>query len=169
MKTLLLEMIFDYACPYCYQAHLHMKAIRDLYPGLQLAFCPCEAHPGPEAGRLSSALALQGLYYCMDYGVNIWNYHDLMFQAFHVDGIDGNNLSAIADYLKRILDADHFKAVIRIGDYESVCTTNNQYVWETLALNAVPSYRIGTRTLLAVPGIGVSKDMLVSFMDDNLL
>lgn len=74
-----LEIIFDYACPYCYQAHLYLKEIHEEYPELQMVFTPCEAHPRPERWGNHSDLALKGMHYCLDHGIDIWAYHNRIY------------------------------------------------------------------------------------------
>lgn len=159
-----LEIIFDYACPYCYQAHLYLKEIHKEYPELQMVFTPCEAHPRPERWGNHSDLALKGMHYCLDHGIDIWAYHNRIYRAFHVERIDVENLDTLAAYLEDILDADDFKAALSRGAYEPERLAANQYAWETLSLNAVPSFCMGTRTLKAVEDIGVSKQMLLEYL-----
>lgn len=164
MNSLPLEIIFDYACPYCYQAHLYLKEIRTEFPDLQIVFSPCEAHPRPERWSPHSDLALQGMYYCLEQGIDIWKYHEMIYHAYHVERIDAENIDILSAYLRDLLDAEAFKAAVQSGKYEARRLDANRYAWEVLSLDAVPSYTIGKRILKAVGGIGVSKQMLVDFM-----
>ena len=57
-----------------------------------------------------------------------------------------------------------FKTVIHSGKYEERRLAANQYAWDTLSLNAVPSYRMGERILKTVENIGVDKKVLTAFL-----
>lgn len=164
MKGLPLEVIFDYACPYCYSAHLYLKEIKTEFPELEIVFSPCEAHPRPERWSPHSDMALQGMYYCEEQEIDIWEYHELVYRAFHVDRINAEDVNVLAAYLADLVDAKAFKTAILSGKYEARRLKANQYAWETLSLDAVPSYRQGKRLLKAVEDIGVSKQMLLKFL-----
>jgi len=164
VKSLPLEIIFDYACPYCYKAHLYLKEIRTEFPELEMMFSPCEAHPRPERWSPHSDLALRGMYYYMEQGMDIWEYHDLIYRAFHVERINTEDLNILAEYLREVVDAEDFRAVLQRGEYEDRRLAANQYAWGTLSLHAVPSYRMGKHILKAVEGIGVTRQMLIEFI-----
>lgn len=167
MNNLPLEVIFDYACPYCYRAHLYLQEIRDEYPRLQMQFRPCEAHPRPEQRSPHSDLALKGMYYALEQKADIWKYHDLIYRAFHVDRINAEDIDCLAGYLSGLFDAEAFKAAMNSKKYDQEPFSANQYAWESLALTAVPSYCMGEHVLKAAEGIGVSKEMLVEFLTEN--
>lgn len=165
MNVSTLEVIFDYSCPHCYRSYLDLKTIREEFPDLQFAFKPCEAHPRPEDWSPHSDLAVKGMFYCLDHGIDLWEYHELVYNAYHVDHIDTENIDALSAYLADLLDAADFKAVVAGDTYESKRLEGNRYAWETLALPAVPSYCHGDQVLKALPGIGVSRSMLLEFLN----
>lgn len=164
MGNLPLEIIFDYACPYCYRAHGYLKEVRTKFPELDIIFSPCEAHPRPEQWSPHSELAVRGMHYCMDHGIDIWEYHDLIYRAFHVDRVNAEDPDTLASYLASLADEADFKKALQDGEYEDKRLAANQYAWETLALNAVPSFRMGEQILRAAEDIGVSSRMLFEFI-----
>ncbi len=164
MNNLQLEMIFDYTCPYCYRAYQFMKDIRTQFPDIEIIFTPCEAHPRPEEWSTHGDLEVMGMHYCLERGIDVWKYSDLVYHALYVDKIDAKNLDQLSASLGELVDPADFKAVIESGTYEEQRLAANQYAWGTLSLPAVPSYQMGGQVLEAIGGVGVSKEALVDFI-----
>ncbi len=159
-----LEVIFDYACPYCYKNYTYLKELRKEYPDVQIRFVPCEAHPRPESYGMHSDLCVMGMYYCLEHEIDIWQYHDLIYKAFFVDKKDVENMDELSEYVSEIVDVNDFKAALKEGTYQRKVLKNNSYAWEQLDLPAVPSFAMNDRILYAVPDVGVTRQQLLMFL-----
>ena len=130
-----LELFFDYICPYCYRGHRMFLELLPLYPGLEVVWRPCESHPRPENTYRHSDMAIQGMYYLEERGGDLSSYHRLVYEAHFEKGLDISDCSVLAGLAARCgADSQAFTEAL----------DQNRYAWETLRLNAVPSY-------LAVP------------------
>ncbi len=159
-----LEVIFDYACPYCYKAHAYLKELRKAYPELQVRFVPCEAHPRPEHYGMHSDLCVMGMFYCQEHDIDVWQYHDLIYKAFFVDKKDVESLDELSEYVSELVDVCDFKKALEEGIYQRKVSQNNRYAWEQLDLPAVPSFVLNDRVLYAEPDVGVTRQQLLTFL-----
>jgi len=163
-----LKVLFDYACPYCYRAHQYIKEVREEFPDLVFEFIPCEAHPRPENYGRHSDLCAMGMYYCLDNGIDLWEYHDLIYKAFYFDKINVESISEVSSYVVSLIGEEFkeaFTEALKNGMYQRKVEDNNDYTWEELNCPAVPSYEMGERSLFAVPGVGVSKEDIVKLVN----
>jgi predicted DsbA family dithiol-disulfide isomerase len=159
-----LEVLFDYVCPYCYKIHADLKEIREQYPGLRMRFVPCEAHPRPEQYGMHSDLCVMGMYYCMESGADVWQYHDLIYDAIFVHHINVEDIGALSAYMGELLDEDECKKALTEPAYRDKVTQNNRYAWGQLGLAAVPSLCAGRSVLRAVPGVGITREQIRDFV-----
>ncbi len=162
-----LEVIFDYACPYCYKAHSHIKELSKEIPNLRIQFTPCEAHPRPEHYGPHSDLCIMGMYYCLDNNIDILQYHELIYKAIFVDKINIENASELSAYISKLTDKEAFKKALSEGLYQKKAEQNNHYAWEQLNLPAVPSFSINNKLLYATPDVGVTKRQIKDLLSSN--
>ena len=155
----ILEVFFDYACPYCKRGHEYLVEMIKDFPNIRIEWRPCEAHPHPEPGPHSDIL-IQGMFYALDHGVDIWKYHERMYKACHKDKLNREDVAAVADYAADLLNADDFIRVVGSGKYEKIQRDGNDYAYEKKGIWALPSYRINGRKLDSVEEIGVSATQL---------
>ncbi len=160
-----LEVFYDYSCPYCLKGHDSLVELIGDYPDIQIDWKPCEAHPEPEPGPHSD-LTLQGTLFALEHGADIWAYHRKMYEALLKDKIDRENIDALANYMKDIVNAEDFCQALKSGKYKKVQMAINDYAYEESGVWAVPSYRFGDKKLDAVEGVGVTTEQLRKFFDD---
>jgi len=160
-----LEVFFDYVCPFCLKGHGYLAELHSLYPEIEIAWCPCEAHPRPESYGLHSDLCIQGMFFALDHSVDIWAYHERMYNAAVKDRINIEDINVLADCVQGLLDTDAFRKSLQNGEYAKVLEDANDYAYEQSGVWAVPSYRMNGRKLDAAEGIGITKEQLAKFMD----
>ena len=158
-----MEVFFDYSCPYCLKGHEYLEALYKQFADIEIVWCPCEAHPRPEPGPHSD-LALQGLFYAIENGADVWEFHKRMYHALLKDRIDKENVDVLAECVKDIVDVADFKQAIISGKYADVQQGMNDHAYEVSGVWAIPSYRMDGEKLDSVAGIGVTKEQLREFM-----
>ncbi|MDR2650680.1 MAG: DsbA family protein [Clostridiales bacterium] len=158
-----LEVFFDYACPYCKLGHEYLVNIIKDFPGTEIDWKPCEAHPRPEPGPHSD-IVIQGMFYALEHGVDIWKFHERMYDACLKDKINKEDVDTIAEYARDLLDAEDFKRVVGGKKYEKIQRDGNDYAYEKQGVWAVPSYRMSGKKLDAVEGVGISERQLRAFL-----
>ena len=159
-----LEVFFDYACPYCLKGHEYLEEVIKLYPSVEIVWCPCEAHPRPETYGPHSDLCIQGMFYAKEKGVDLWDYHILMYKAALEDKIDIESVDALAEAVRGLLDPDEFRTVIQSGRFAQDVLNANDYAYEQSGVWAVPAYRMNGKKLDSAEGIGVTKEQLKGFL-----
>lgn len=162
-----LEVFFDYICPFCLRGHEYLKEIIPLHTEVEIVWRPCEAHPRPESYGPHSDLCIRGMFFALDNGADIWAYHDAMFKAAIRDRIDIENIDALADSVKDVLDSGALRASLLSGKYVKELKDSNSYAYETSGVWAVPSYRMNGAKLDSIEGVGISKRQLAGFMERN--
>lgn len=160
-----LEVFFDYACPFCKRGHEYLKELRPSYPELELVWRPCEAHPRPDRYGLHSDLCIRGMFFALDRGADIWDYHERMFKAALGGGVDIENIDALSESVRGLLDVEEFRKALKSGEYERTLEESNRYAYEQSGVWAVPSYRMNGRKLDSIENIGVTKEQLKEFID----
>lgn len=160
-----LEIFFDYACPYCFQAHRHLTELIPDYPDINILWHPCESHPRPERYGPHSDLCIQGYFFAAENGVNPWTYHEHMYRAALKEHIDIENIDTLSDYVSDILDAEAYRLALRQGTYGNALAEANALAFERSGVWVVPAYRLEGRKLDAVEDIGISKEQLRRFLE----
>jgi len=163
-----LEVFFDYACPYCLRGHEYLLEVLPLYPQLEIVWCPCEAHPRPDRYGLHSDLCARGMYFALEHGADLLEYHDRMYRSALKSRADIEDLRALSKLTEGLLDADAFYAALSGGAYQGRLSENNRLAWKTHRFPAVPSYRMNGKLLKSIENIGVSKQQLAAFIEQNL-
>lgn len=160
-----LEVFFDYSCPFCLKGHTYLTELYQLYPQIEVVWCPCEAHPRPEVHSPHSDLCIQGMFFAQDHGVDIWDYHDRMYQAAVKDRLDLEDIDVLANSVEGLLDPDAFRKSLQCGEYAKIQLDGNEYAFGKNGVWAVPSYRMNGKKLDSIEGVGITKEQLAAFMD----
>jgi len=133
------------------------------FPDIEVVWRPCEAHPRPEPGPHSDIL-IQGMYYALEHGVDMWKFHERMYDACHKDRIRKESVAAIAEYAADLLNAEDFKRAVGSKKYEKIQMDGNDYAYETQGVWALPSYRMNGKKLDSAEGIGITQKQLRAFL-----
>ena len=165
-----LEMYYDYACPYCLTGHEYLLDVLKEYPGVEMVWLPCEAHPRPEVYGRYSDLCARGMYLAADLGVDLMAYHNLMYKVALAKQVDIMDAAALAEALKELAEPSKLAEGLSGDKYVDVLDENNTQVWDVHDCPAVPSFRNAeTGALLkSVPGVGVTKEQLADFIKGGL-
>ncbi len=159
-----LEMFFDYACPYCLRGYEELLEILARVPDVRVEWYPCEAHPRPEEYGRHSDLLARGMYVVKELGGDLARYHERVYRAAIVEHVDIDNPDAVAELVAGIADPSRFRAALAGGAYADTLRENNRLTWGVCAFDAVPSYRMNGKLLGAVPGVGVHARDLEAFI-----
>lgn len=160
-----LEVFFDYVCPFCMRAHEYLKELYPHYPQIEIIWRPCEAHPRPERYAAHSDLCIQGMFFALGRGADIWAYHERMFRAALKERTDIEDIHALAGCLKGLLDTEAFISSLEKGEYAPALREANRYAYDESGVWVVPAYRLNGRRLDSIENIGVTKKQLRDFMD----
>lgn len=161
-----IEMFFDYVCPYCYRGHRNLLDLMKEYPQIEIIWRPCEAHPRPEPWHIHSDMAIQGMYYMEELQADLWEYHRLVYEAHFDKGMDISSPEVLGLLASRCkADPADFKACLSNNHYGKRVEEGNRYAWGENHLDAVPSYRSGTRFIGSKDGFLVPKEKLKHFLD----
>lgn len=159
-----LEVFYDYTCPFCYTGYERLKEVLVDYPELEVVWRPCEAHPRPETYGLHSDLCARGFYQAEKQGADLDQYHKIMYKAGMADKDNIEDLEVVADLIANMTDRKTFYKALTEGKYQSKLDENNRQAWAVENFSAVPSLRLDGSTLVAVPGIGITKDQIKQFL-----
>ncbi len=160
-----LEVFFDYLCPFCLKGHEYLLELYPSYPHIELVWRPCEAHPRPENRSRHSDLCIQGMYFALDQGVDIWAYHERMYQAAVKQKVNTDSIDVLAEVLCGLLDTDALRQALETGVYAKIQRDGNTYAFEQSGVWAVPSYRMNGLKLDSIEGVGITKEQLAALMD----
>lgn len=163
-----LEVFFDYTCPYCLQGHEYLLELLLQYPQVEIGWRPCEAHPRPEHFGVHSDLCARGMYFALEHGADLMEYHDRMYCAALKNRTNIEDLHIVSKLLDGLLDANAFCAALSGDAYLDKLLENNKLAWEILRFPAVPSYRMNGKLLKSVGNIGVTKQQLTAFIEQNI-
>lgn len=163
MTLQILEVFFDYICPYCIRSHRDLLALLPGFPHIRVEWRPCESHPRPERYGPHSDLCIQGMFYARDLGVDLPEYHERIYRAIHIDRVDVENIPALARCVDGLLDPISFRAALERGDYRAEQQQANRYAFERNGVWAVPAYRMNGRRLDSVEDVGVTPAQLEAF------
>jgi predicted DsbA family dithiol-disulfide isomerase len=159
-----LEVFFDYACPFCLRANGFLQELAPQYADLEIDWKPCEAHPRPEHGPHSD-IALQGLLYALENGVDIWKFNERMYDACVRHQVNFEDVDELSEFAKDLLNEEDFRVKLGSGQYAAAQQAGNDYAYEQNGVWALPAYRMNGQKLDAVEGIGVTRKQLKDFLD----
>jgi len=136
------------------------------YPDVEMIWHPCEAHPRPDNdyGKHSD-LCIQGMFYAAENGVAMVDYHKKIFELYHRDKIDVENISVLASALNDLLDPERFAQALTTGRYARALEDANEYAYKEAGVWIIPEFRMESRRLAAEAGIGVAEEQLKEFLD----
>ena len=147
-KMKVMEVFFDYLCPYCFQGHQNLKKALVVVPDVEIVWRPCEAHPRPERSDIYSDRAIQGMYLVEKLGGNLWDYHDAVYFAVFEQRLRIDRIEVLSRCAKQAgVDEIKFQEWMRQGKEYDRVQKGNQYAWNEMAWEAVPSYQKGGKTL----------------------
>jgi predicted DsbA family dithiol-disulfide isomerase len=161
-----LEVFFDYSCPFCLKGHEYLVELLPQHPDIEVVWRPCEAHPRPERYGLHSDLCIQGLYYALEQGSDIWEYHSRMYDAAVRERVNIEDSEVVAGRVHGLLDARAFIDALHSGKYKKAVADGNDYAYEENGVWAVPSYRMDGTKLDSIEGVGITKAQLADFLKD---
>jgi|GEM_PF-1838031 len=110
---------------------------------------------------------IRGFFLYRDSGGDPVEYHDLMYKAVFVDHIDIENADELTRYASALIDPETFRKTLAGDQYKAELKANNDRAWHELKMEAVPSFRLGPKTLYAIPGVGVHEEQLEKFLTEN--
>ena len=141
-----IKVFYDYTCPFCYKGLKELGDILPDYKTVEIEWSPCEAHPRPEPARVHSDLAAQVGFYLAENGLNIKKYNE------NQQRIDDAEL--LAD-LAEAAGAKREDILTLLNENRNAkkVEDSNIEVWQTLEIQAVPSYVYGDK--MATSGGGL--------------
>ncbi|MDL2236920.1 DsbA family protein [Christensenellaceae bacterium OttesenSCG-928-K19] len=164
-----MEVFFDYACPYCMRAHEYLTELLPVYPQIEIIWRPCESHPRPDRYGPHSDLAIRGMFYAKDNGVNLMEYHAHMYDIALKSRINIEDVDALAGSVAHFMDAEGLCAALRAGAYQQELEQANSYAYDKSKVWVVPAYRLNGKKLDPIEDVGVNKKELARFIEDALL
>ena len=162
MRTL--EVFFDYACPYCLKGHELLKELLPQHPDIEVVWRPCEAHPRPERYGLHSDLCIAGMFFVLEHGADIWEYHDRTYNAALKERVNIEDPEVVAGHAHGLLDTEDLFNALQNGTYAKAVADANDYAYEQSGVWVVPAYRMDGRKLDSIENIGVTKAQLLTFL-----
>ncbi len=162
-----MDVYFDYGCPYCLQAFAYMHELAQKYKKIILNFIPVEAHPRPEEHGLHTDLCAQAMYVAQDMGIDIWEFHSLMFKAAINDDVNIESAGVLSEALSKLMNKKKCFDALQNGVYEAQVEANNRRAYEQNGVWAVPAFRMNGKKLDAKEGVGITFQMLDDFMSKS--
>lgn len=162
-----LEVFFDYACPYCSRGHEILLELLPQFPTVSVEWHPCEAHPRPERYGPHSDLCARGMFFALEQGADLMEYHPRMYRAALVDRVDIESPSVVAQLAEGLTDSKLLLEALSGDLFLGRLYQNNQLAWDTYQFPAVPSYRMNGKLLKAIGNVGITKERLWEFLSEN--
>jgi len=162
-----LEVFFDYTCPFCLKGHENLVGLLPKYPGLEIEWRPCEIHPRPEPCDRHSDLCARGMYFALESGADVMEYHRRIYRAAVTDHADIEDLSVLSGYMEGLLNRERFEQALSGDQYADKLSENTRLTWDEYDFPAVPSYRMGEDLLKSIPIVGVTQKRLAAFLKQH--
>lgn len=163
-----LEVFFDYVCPFCLAGHEQLLEILPDYPELIVEWRPCEAHPRPDRYGLHSDLCARSMYIAKEHHIDLFQYHQTMYQAIHKGHKNIEDPNIIAEISQELLDCKIILDALSIGKYQEELTQNNHLAWNYYDFFAVPSLVLNGQVLKSIENVGLTKEAIQNFLKTNL-
>ena len=161
-----IEVFYDYLCPFCYRGLAELNELLTQFPDAQLEWKPCEAHPRPEYATVHSDLAIQTELYLAAHGGDVPKFNRLAFGANFEEGKRIDDIEFLAQLAAECgVSHDDVLKALRDDAYGAGVLANNELAWDTLGLEAVPSYRCGDEVLGSSGGVLVPKEKVFAFLE----
>ena len=161
-----LEVFFDYACPFCLEGHQNLIRLLPDFPGVEIIWRPCEAHPRPERYGTHSDLCIQGMFFAEDAGIDLWAYHEWAYSLILKRRLDVEKIDTLAECFFDLSGADDLRAALVSGRYLRKQLAANDYAYEESDVWVVPAYRMNGKRLDSVENVGVSIARLRAFLQE---
>lgn len=164
MDKNVLEVFFDYSCPFCLRGHEDLLAVLNKAPNVTIKWLPVEAHPHPEGGPHTDVMH-QALLFAMEQNIDIMPFHERMYEALHTDRIDRENIDVLVEYLKEYLAPDALREALASKRYEAAQMGVNDYAYEESGVWALPSFRLNGGKLDSIEMVGVTREQIGEFLE----
>ena len=149
-----IKVFYDYTCPFCYKGIGELQDILPDYKSVEVEWSPCEAHPRPEPARVHSDLAAQVGFYIAENGLNIKKYNNLVFEAHFEKQQKIDDKELLADLAEQAgAKREDVLELLAANKNAKKVEDSNIEVWQTLEIQAVPSYVYGDK--MAASGGGL--------------
>ncbi|MCL2280065.1 MAG: DsbA family protein [Oscillospiraceae bacterium] len=155
-----IEVFFDHTCPYCDRGLSYLWELLPKYQGVDIVWCPVEAHPKNEEPehRPWQNLAVQASLCVRDLGADEVAYHKRLFKAYFEEKLSVEDTAVLAKCAEEIgADRSKVEAALKDAKYEKQQLAANDYAYEQKDVWAVPTFVGETTRLDSVAGIGVTK------------
>lgn len=134
---------------------------------IEVIWRPCESHPRPERYGPHSDLCIRGMFYAQEHGADIDSWHETVYKAIHKHGLDVEDIDTFAQCCAAITDAKGLAKSLKNGEYKEELQAANDYAYDKTGVWVVPSYRMDGKKLDVKEDVGVTRDMLKAFLDNN--
>ena len=160
------ELFFDYACPFSNRAFRNLLTLLPDYPEIEMVWHLCESHPRPDdAYGKHSDLCIQSMFYAAENGVPMIAFHKKIFELYHRDKIDVENMDVLADSLTDLLDVKGLVQALKSGKYAKDLRDANEYAYQKSGVWILPDFRMNHHRLVAEAGVGLTREQLKEFLD----
>lgn len=136
-----LEVFFDYNCPYCLKGHDSLAELVKASPISEIIWHPCEIAVFKNQSELENDLSLQGMFFAEENNIDIWQYHQRVYNMKFVEKLNTHDINTFANALKDLLDADALREALASGKYSARLKEANRYAFKETGVHVVPTYR----------------------------
>ncbi len=148
-----IDAVFDFLCPYCYEGIGQFISILPEYSDIEVVWHPCEAHPRPEFATQHSDLAAAAFFAVRDAGGDIIPFITKVYKTWFVDKERIDDMDLLATIAAECgADREEVYNALKDGKYADEVNDSNIYAWDTLGLEAVPSYICGDESACSKGG-----------------
>jgi predicted DsbA family dithiol-disulfide isomerase len=137
-----IEMFFDYLCPYCLLGHEQLVEFLQDKPEVEIEWHPCEVrilHGNPP--NINSDICIQGMYFSLENDLDIWQYHQKMYDLIHKEKINCENTDTFIEAFADFFDAEAFRVALASGKYNDKVEKANNFAFQETGVHVVPTYR----------------------------
>ncbi|MCL2420784.1 MAG: DsbA family protein [Defluviitaleaceae bacterium] len=136
------EVFFDYNCPFCLKGHDQLKALTKEKPDLEITWHPCEIseYKNNFTGTHTD-ISLQGLYFVLDNGVDVWQYHQRVYDMIFKDRTYTQDVDSFVKAFDGFLDTAALAEALKSGKYTDKLKESNQFAFTVTGVHVVPTYR----------------------------
>ena len=164
-----IEVFFDYTCPYCQQGLGYLRELLPDYPHVRIDWKPVEAHPRLEEPWYNPHvdLAVQGALFVKSRGGDERAYHERVLRAYAEERQALDDIEVLAACAGELgLPAREFRDALESGAFAKEQVEANAYAYGPQKVWAVPSLVCGEKRLDAVPNVGVTREQVKKLLED---
>ncbi|MCL1842197.1 MAG: DsbA family protein [Defluviitaleaceae bacterium] len=139
----MLEIFFDYHCPYCLKGHAQLLAFAESHPDVELIWHPCEIYklPGNVYGTKRTDNYIQGMYFAAESGADLWQYHRRVYDLIFSEKVNIENAEVFAKSFEGLLDVSALSHAIKNNKYGEKVAAANNFAFHETGIHVVPTYR----------------------------